>query len=550
MSVSLLPSSAQGVNPLSLLEMGYGPSALRPTSDGVPVYTVGDQMWISSNYPEKVNVTIPVLLTLSNGSSAGSTIDSATLPPHTPILLLTFSQAYREGVWSLEVRPSSGAAYRIPLHFVKPSTHRIEPHINSSLLQNDSVSSSFAADLFDAYDVESCVPSGPASDRVLFPLPSTIGTGFLGVRRNGSSLFVSVNGTIPSPFTFWFELYHPYSFSITGTGELIMREMKSAESAPVLLQSIGGTNTTLLLDTQLRQGRSTMRAFFDNANGLVVKEASTLISDENSWLWLGPLCPVVSIGSMSFSHQTNLTKEFEDVPKRLYLMYRIAGVEAISSLPINLNVSKIVFAAAPWNATLSDIKVVLAVSRLVSAVSVSSSLSLKGIQTSVAGGTAYVMSSSYPVLINYSVSLHGETTMGQLTVLRPYSTSHVSVLTGELRVRVVTGGLPGIGVPVSLVRTETGVRSSKITDSGGVATFFVPGGDYTANASVFGETGAGGVRVVAGSLTGLTITLPANNYSIDGDSLQTILIIAAGVGVLVNLLLTGFRRRSRHVPIP
>src|SRR5205807_1947306 len=111
-----------------------------------------------------------------------------------------------------------------------------------------------------------------------------IGTGSLGIERNGSALVLSVNGSITSPFTFWFEVYHPYSYAIQGTGELISRDLKSAGSTPVLLQSQGRTNTTLTYDTHLRSGRATMRAFFDNAKGLVVEEASLLIPDNASWI--------------------------------------------------------------------------------------------------------------------------------------------------------------------------------------------------------------------------------------------------------------------------
>jgi hypothetical protein len=532
-----LVSFAQSSDSQTLIEMGYGPSALKPISDGVPVYTVGDQLWVSSNYHATINVSVLIQEIFGNNSSVVSTLDRVALSPSTPVPLLTFSQAYQEGIWSLEVQPSSGSAFSVPIRFVKLSSHQIEPRLNSSILRGDSVSLSFGANLSDAYDVESCVPSNPSADRVLFSLPPSIGTGFLGVQRNGSSLLLSANGTILSPFTFWFELYHPYSFSVIGTGELISRSIKSAESTPVLIQFTGSTNTTLLRDTQLRQGRSTVRAFFDNAKGLVVEEASALISNDNSWVWLGPLCSTSPVSSESFSDQTTLANGVGSLPTSLHLMYRVSGVEAVSSVPISINASKIAFFASPWGAPLSDANITLA--------------SLNGTQTSTVGGIAYVISSSYPVSINYTINLLGRSTTGLQTIFAPYTTNQVSIPLGELNVQVVNGGLPGTNVSVRLISTDTGISMTKTTGNGGIATFLIPGGSYTANASVAGQSQMDSIRIIDGNQTAISLNFAGTTLSsIVADYLQTALIVAAVVGVLANIILFVFRRRLRPAMVP
>jgi hypothetical protein len=470
-----------------------------------------------------------IMQRLSNGSSF--TFLTTSLFPGTPVPLLTFNQAYQEGTWSLEVQPSSGSAFRIPIQFVKLSSHQIQPRIDSSVLRGDNVSLSFAANLLDAYNVETCVPSNPSANRVLFSLPPSIGTGLLGVQRNGSSLLLTVNANISSPFTFWFELYHPYSFSVTGTGELISRNVKSAESTPVLIQSTGSTNTTLVYDTQLRQGRSTIRAFFDNAKGLVVEEASALIPNNNSWLWLGPLCPTSQVSSESFSYQTNLANGIGCDPRNLYLMYRVSGVEAVSSQPLSLNASKIAFIASPWGAPLSDAAITL-------------SPSLKGTQTGIVGGIAYVISTTYPISIDYSINLLGSTTTGQQTITGANATSQVSIPLGELNVHILNGSSPGTRVPVKLFSDDTHVSIVKNTDNRGIATFFVHGGSYTANASLTGQSQTQSAHVDDGNQATITMSFsPTAPNSILTVDLQSALIITALVGVLANIFLLIFRRK-------
>src|SRR5690348_4485267 len=79
-----LASFAQSPNPGSQLELGYGPSALRSVTDGIPVYTVGDQLWVMST-----NSSVAVTLEAAPGSTAGVQPITATLDPGIPFPLHT-----------------------------------------------------------------------------------------------------------------------------------------------------------------------------------------------------------------------------------------------------------------------------------------------------------------------------------------------------------------------------------------------------------------------------------------------------------------------------
>ncbi|MGD0638697.1 MAG: hypothetical protein ABSA72_11735, partial [Nitrososphaerales archaeon] len=96
------------------LSMGFGPGVMSPISEGIPVYTAGDQMWLMSDSHDQLLVTLH--------APDGSPLISVQVTSSGPSLLSTFSAYDPAGTWSLSIvdesQPSLSLA-PIPIVFVQ-----------------------------------------------------------------------------------------------------------------------------------------------------------------------------------------------------------------------------------------------------------------------------------------------------------------------------------------------------------------------------------------------------------------------------------------------
>src|SRR5713101_579657 len=94
---------------------GYGPGALASTDQGIPIYTVGDQLWIMS-YGGPLNVEL-----LNSSFKPAGTF---ALGHMQPTLMRVFSGSDKPGFWSLNITTlASGPGFNgFFLKLVEPGT--------------------------------------------------------------------------------------------------------------------------------------------------------------------------------------------------------------------------------------------------------------------------------------------------------------------------------------------------------------------------------------------------------------------------------------------
>src|SRR3989442_19938 len=76
--------------------VGLSPSTLEPASQGLPVYTVGDELWAASRLGSSLSASLS-----SPNFSSGTTLD-----PGAVALLHTFREADISGTWNLRLASS------------------------------------------------------------------------------------------------------------------------------------------------------------------------------------------------------------------------------------------------------------------------------------------------------------------------------------------------------------------------------------------------------------------------------------------------------------
>jgi hypothetical protein len=191
-------SSAQNASQLvggvpSSLSFGYGPTSMSPLSDGIPVYSISDQIWVQSS----TNQTISLNLI----SPGGAYVASATLAPYSVSLIYTFAPTDPEGTWSVSIASQQGSN-SFPLTVVNPSNHLLTGYISYFSLQSANLNIGFNFSRTNAYNVEGCfAPNSSQASSVRLSLPSGIGTGSMELVWRGSNSTVFVNGGVVQSFS-------------------------------------------------------------------------------------------------------------------------------------------------------------------------------------------------------------------------------------------------------------------------------------------------------------------------------------------------------------
>ncbi|MCS4539215.1 MAG: carboxypeptidase-like regulatory domain-containing protein [Thaumarchaeota archaeon] len=479
------------------LELGYGLTTLTPVSSGIPVYTVRDTLWALSKFNETVSI---VLVPPNSGATEGRILETGM-----PVPVHKFSPSDNEGTWSLRLFFNNQQKFMIPVHFIKGDDHR--PMLSSYryYLQDEGVITRFDITSVDVYDEEACLTTKQTEDLAVIHLPQSIGVGDIGIRKMENNLILSTNASFNSPLTFWLELYHPFSFNINSTTEFISRNMRTATSTPILISSRGESNASLDWEMPPRVGRYEARAFFQSSSGLYVVQVRILVPDQESWLSMDS-CQLTRVNSSSISFLTSLRGNPSTWPTRLYLMYRVFGVESTSLVSLNLKLSKITLVAEPWQVPVDDL---------------------------------------YPMHLNFSVAIGSHFVgAGVVDFSMPYTVKRASLSVGKLSVHILNQETPSAGVVVK-VSDSYNETILKATNTNAYATFFVPAGTYNVTASLEGQSRTVQVTVSDGSETDLNIELPTTTPALPEApaSLQGILVVTGAIGVVVNVFVWVVRPR-------
>ena len=514
-----LPASSTHVSGATLrddISLGFSPSTIAPVSGGVPVYTVGDSIWAMSSFPQSVTVSLM--------SANATQVLSQKLQPMAITPLYTFGPKDADGKWNFTII-SGGLYFPVSFLFVNLKSHLVAIGSPSYTLSGDSLAISAPTSLGDSYDQEVCASS--ASDRagVRFAIPASIGAGTVTITP-GSQIAVTTSGVVNSTFTFWFELYHPYSYSTQAANLLTLKDIRVAESSPVVISAPGTTNIPVSWAVPPREGRFEVRAFFQNSTVFQVSQSRTLIMSPGSWTSLDS-CQANPIGPQGLTYDANLTGAPSHWARQLYLMYRTSGVEGVSSVPISANLSSVHFLASAWQQPLQDMKVSVAPDPRIA-------------QTSVQGSTVYVLAARYPLPLNYSVDVGGiKTGAGSLTLSRPFSAANASFDVAKLDLRLVSSNSSAGALRIS---GSNGAAVTRLVQVNHNSTFFLPAGSYTVTGAQGADSQTSSVVLVNGEESSVTLDLTTVLR------LELILVatglIAAGANVLIWLFRSrGFRPR-------
>ncbi len=514
-----------GVSP-PRIGLGFGPADIFPLSQGTPIFTNGDNIWVQDEY----NYSVFVSLYSPDGTIP---VPIRSAPSDQPTLLYTFGPGDEDGNWSLTVTGLAGATSTVPIQLVGHDQQSAPGLTDVAFGPGGQLAVGFSLPLQDEYDVQACTSASARLTDTLFQLPPSLGIGKLAVQVTDGNATVSAPTDVADPYSFWLELYHPYSFSVGTGGEVVSQDLEVANVSPVSFtpgSSASGSVLPILDHLPFREGRYTLRGYFRSGSGLSVQETSMLRTASGGWVWLGACVSLQTVQSQRFEMYSNLTTFAGFWPTGLLTMSRVGGVEGYSFETLSLGLSAAAVVGVPWNTALPDVQVRAVGPTILGSVE--------------ANSTLYVLSSHYPVNATIQVSVGTENYSNQsLYVARAYSLSSVEVSVGLLVVQATANGQAKSGVKVT-IRTQTNTTVTSTTNGTGAVTFAFPAGEYYASAGIGSVSDSASANVVAGEQVLVSFDLSAQT----GQSLITGLVLLALAGIVANVWVWLRVKRGRIRP--
>ena len=506
---------------ISEVMVGLSPSTLEPASQGLPVYTVGDELWAASRLGSSLSASLS-----SPNFSSGTTLD-----PGAVALLHTFREADISGTWSLRLS-SSNASRTVAVRFVKQNQSLLPGLTGHHFSNRGDLLLNYTMNAGSAYDIQACVLGEEMPNTVQIPIPGAVGTGQVLLRRAGVNATVAVQGQLSSSSTFWFELHHLYSYSVLNSSGLVERDVKVGTSATLLLSQTGNPtrNASIRADAPMRIGRFSLRAFFRGSSVYSAYETSVLITDGASWVWLRGCTSTMDVVSSVFSFDLPLGALTTEWPRMVYTMYRSSGVEGLSLEPVSVAPAVINVVAVPWREKMTAARIVVAP---VSAIE----------ELKVVNGTIYLAANHYPLPLNISVAIGKEVFETQtLQVVQPYSIQELDVRAGRLDLVARLNGSPALGALVKVIDQKNDTLTMT-ADTGGSTSFLLPAGSYRLTANLGNETQEARFAIQYGQELPLSIEFGSAPNQTLSYSLAIAGVIGAGVSIWVwGRLIRGGRR--------
>ena len=494
--------------------MGFSPDYLPPLSQGTPIFTLGDQMWVVLNFSAPVTVSLRFL----NDTSATST---TSLYPQLREQLYLFSEGSPAGAWHLDVTfGGSTSVSSIPVRSQNESvsTSLVAYSISgSNLLQN------FTLPPTGADDIQACVIGETLTPEMAFALPG--GLGKANVSLAGGKVGANVSAGI-EPFSMWQELYGDYSYQ-TGGG-IVSSSLRVAHTDPVL---VGGNRVSrsvspFIASIPLRYGRYTLRSYFRTGSGLLLTEHQYLLSKKAGWQSLDSCTSLSSVNAGAFSVASDLSAPASSWPRSLLTMYGIDGLEEYSNITLPPLGSAINLDPTAAGATLTGVDVS------------ATGTHVRG--WGVSGGTAYVIVDQYPAEVTIRLDFGVAAESVNVTVPQAYWRGSAPVPVGTLQVFATAGGGP---LPNATFTVSTGQGSKAFPhDSSGRMTAFLPPGNYTVAAAFQGLSGSLNVTVSSGEVTSLSMGLNQPGIPV----VLYVSLALAAIGVALNAYVwRGYIRQRR-----
>lgn len=520
-SPPILPSAP------TFIDIGFGPYSLTPAQRGAPVFTINDSIWVYSRFDQTL---LASLLSPTNRS----VISNWQLLPSEILSLYTFSEDSPAGNWTLYFTLPNSTTYAIPISLVTLPQNQLPVSLSEYSIQNGEINLGFSVNPLNSYDLEGCLVSNNSNSNVSLSEPADIGTGQMSLDINSvnESAVVSASGTISSPFSFWFELDYPYSYSTSLTNESISSEVTVARSEAVLFNSITSENVTLPILDNLRTGRYVIRGYFDSSSGFYAAQTNALLLDGGNWFWLSG-CNPFSINGTSFSKEINLDQNPRTWPSRLYFMYQFNGIEGYSILPLQINIARLDFLGQPGNESLSDFTF-----------SISNNSDIEA--TGAFAGSIFVIARTYPLYLTITPMIGSEIlTPIDMQIPQPFTVSQVLVPIGKLTVEVFNNSKPDVAATVA-VTNSLGASLSSTVSIGGNSSFYLPAGSYNISVSKDNISEGGNATVYYGSNTIVTITI--TSPQIPTSYLEILLVpLILGLGLNVWAWVVS-PRRTKYLP--
>lgn len=508
------PAAAQ-VSAPPPFDLGYGPSTLFPASQGTPVFSAGDQLWVRSH--ENTNLVIRASYLRSN-----STYFVGTVEPEIPTRLLFINATDPQGIWSLRAINSSLAPILFMVSDVASVPENLTlagAHLSSGVLDMNFTTSPDV----QLQDAQACTLGSQNSSRALVPVPASGGGGTIALVLNGNAIDATTSGPGTGNFTLQVDLYYSYAFlAPDSTSILLFRSERAATTSAVLITKSNPSGSLLLqADGKLKTGRYELYLYFQGPQGIVFATTDVLITGGDSWVWLGA-CTNTPVYSNDFSIASSLGADPSSWPRTLWLTYTAFGEQGFANLSLGVDPATLTFMGNPWGVPLSSYDIRAATST--------------GIQEAgVQNGTMFMILSSHQASVNYTIGLGGETLFrGETGPIEPFTSTIIPFNVSELVVTYFVGGALYGGGTVSVSNT-TGVFISAVTNKNGQAIFYLPAGGYNI-------TAAGG-----NSTTSRTVTLPfGQRFALDlglqpsagtgGNASVWALGVVAAAGVAINAI--------------
>jgi len=498
---------------ISKVMVGLSPSTLAPATEGLPVYTVGDELWATSYLGSSL------LASLSSPNFSSNT----TLVPGVVALLHTFQEADISGNWSLQLS-SSNASRTVAVQFVKQNQSLVPLLMGHGFSNSGDLLLNYTVNVGSAYDIQACVLGADMPYAVQIPIPSAIGTGHLLLLRAGVNATVTLQGQLSGSSTFWFELHHLYSYAILNSSGLVERDVKVATSAALLLSQSGNPtrNASITADAPMRRGRFSLRAFFGGSSGYSISETSVLLADSASWVWLQGCTSTNEVTSSALSFDLPLGASTADWPHELYTMYRSSGVEGLSLIPVNVAPAVINVVAVPWRERMAAARIIVSPSQDIA-------------ELKIVNGTIYLTANHFPLSLNISLAFGNTVFETQtLQVMQPYSIQELDIQAGRLDLMTRLNGSPAPGVLVKVFDQKNDTLTTT-ADAGGSTFLLLPAGSYRLLATLGNVTREAEFTIKDGQ--GLPLSAEFGNAQ--SPTLSYALVIAGVIGAGVSIWIWG-----------
>jgi hypothetical protein len=527
MSAALWTPPAKGqvvIVPAPGFGMGFSAGSISSVANGVPVYAVGDQLWVESYLNESVTVEVT--------NPAGINVADAPLEPMSPLLAYSFSSTDQGGAWELwaTIPQLPGVREMIPVtQFAFVANESVSPAMTGYHLGGEGLlTMNFFAPALNSYDVGACIVGSPLPVVAEVPLPGSLGNGQLELRRQNTTMVVNLDGNVTAPFTFWAELHGGYSYSLNGNSTLVSRDLEVASSEPVdVTAGFAGTTTVMEYQVIPRTGRLSLWAFFESSQGLSVWQVPLLLFNSTAWISLEGCSATANGLAPAFSVSVSLGQKVSEWPRAIFLMYEVDGVEMFSAATIPLMPAKVSFEAEPWGKALTD-----------SRFTVTSENGAE--EVSAGNGTFYLVAENNPLEVAVSPSA-GES--GGVVLLGAFSATNLNVSSGKALVQTLVNGKPFSGMNVAV--DENGEQVASIPSSGGEATFYLPVGNYTITGSYGNSTISKTLRAQDGIQSSVSLDFIVSESPGAGPILNILILFATlGAATSVVVWLQAYRRPS------